>query len=94
MDIPSSDKLYEQAIDLYTNALDLDPTVAVYYGNRSIAYLKTESYGYALIDASRALELDPAYIKVCACVCMVFVIFYEIILMFSSLFCDKICEVK
>lgn len=62
--ISSAEKHYEQAIDLYTNAVELDPTVAVYYGNRSIAYLKTESYGYALIDASRALELDPAYIKV------------------------------
>lgn len=38
--------------------------MAAYYGNRSFAYLKTECYGYALSDASKALELDNKYIKV------------------------------
>ena len=37
--------------------------MAAYYGNRSIAHLKTESYGYALADASKALELDSKYVK-------------------------------
>ena len=59
-----SDKLFEEAIELYTKAIDLNPTAATYYGNRSIAYLKTESYGYALADATKALELDKTYIKV------------------------------
>lgn len=52
------------AIDYYTKAIDLNPSVAAYYGNRSIAYLKTEGYGYALRDASKALDLDNKYIKV------------------------------
>ena len=38
--------------------------MAVYYGNRSFAHLKMESYGYALSDATTALELDKSYIKV------------------------------
>ena len=55
---------FDQAIDFYSKAIDLNPSVAVYYGNRSFAHLKTESYGYALADASKALELDKTYIKV------------------------------
>jgi len=55
---------FEEAIKFYTSAIDLNPNVATYYGNRSFAYLKIESYGYALTDASKALELDNKYIKV------------------------------
>ena len=55
---------YTQAIELYTEAINLNPFVATYYGNRSFAYLKTECFGYALSDATKALELDKAYIKV------------------------------
>lgn len=55
--------MYDVAIDLYTKAIELNPSVAVYYGNRSIAYLRTECFGYALTDASKAIELDRNYIK-------------------------------
>ena len=61
---PSSAGKFEGAIELYSQAIELSSSVAVYYGNRSFAHLKTESYGYALSDASKALELDTAYIKV------------------------------
>lgn len=54
---------YEKAIKLYTNAIKLNPNVAVYYGNRSFAYLKTECFGYALTDASKAIKLDKNYVK-------------------------------
>lgn len=56
-------KNFEQAVPLYTEAIELQPTAA-YYGNRSFANLKLENYGYALEDANRALELDRKYIKV------------------------------
>jgi len=58
------DKKYLEAVDFYTKAIDLNPGVASYYGNRSIAHLRTEAFGYALQDASKALELDKNYIKV------------------------------
>ena len=58
------EKNFNEAIEHYSKAIELNPTVASYYGNRSFAYLKTESYGYALTDASKALELDYKYIKV------------------------------
>ena len=58
------EKKFEEAIDFYSQAIELNPNVAVYYGNRSFAYLKMESYGYALLDATKALELDKTYVKV------------------------------
>ena len=57
-------KHFQEAIDHYTKAIELNPTVAVYYGNRSFAHMKMESYGFALADANKALELDKTYIKV------------------------------
>lgn len=54
---------YDKAIDLYSSAIECDPQIATYYGNRSIAYLKKEFFGYALADATKALELDKNYIK-------------------------------
>nr|XP_008540866.1 PREDICTED: serine/threonine-protein phosphatase 5 [Equus przewalskii] len=56
-------KDYENAIKFYSQAIELNPNNAIYYGNRSLAYLRTECYGYALADATRAIELDKKYIK-------------------------------
>lgn len=58
-----SEKDYENAIKYYTEALELNSSNAIYYSNRSLAYLRTECYGYALADATRALEIDKNYIK-------------------------------
>lgn len=58
-----ADQNYEKAIELYTKAIELNPHVASYYGNRSFAYLRTECFGYALNDASKAIELDRNYVK-------------------------------
>ncbi|XP_010770062.1 serine/threonine-protein phosphatase 5-like [Notothenia coriiceps] len=57
------EKDYENAIKYYSEALEVNPTNAVYYSNRSLAYLRTECYGYALADATKALEIDKNYIK-------------------------------
>lgn len=59
----STAKDYENAIKFYSQAIDLNPSNAIYYGNRSLAYLRTECYGYALGDATRAIEIDKKYIK-------------------------------
>uniref|UniRef100_A0A8D2PH64 Serine/threonine-protein phosphatase n=1 Tax=Zosterops lateralis melanops TaxID=1220523 RepID=A0A8D2PH64_ZOSLA len=45
------------------SAIELNPSNAIYYGNRSLAYLRTECYGYALADATRAVQLDAKYVK-------------------------------
>jgi len=57
------DEKYQQAADLYSEAIDLNPNNAVYYANRSIANLRMENFGYALSDASKAIETDAKYLK-------------------------------
>ncbi|KAJ8942324.1 hypothetical protein NQ318_005316 [Aromia moschata] len=54
---------FNNAIELYTKAIEKNPNVAIYYANRSFAYLKTECFGYALTGASKAVELDKTYVK-------------------------------
>lgn len=54
---------YSEAIGLYTQALELNPTSAIIYANRSAAQLKLENYGLAESDATKAIESDPRYIK-------------------------------
>lgn len=53
---------FDKAIELYTQAIQINPN-PIYYANRSFAYFKTESIGYALNDASKAIELDKTYTK-------------------------------
>lgn len=59
-----SEQNYSEAIVLYTQAIQLNPLAAVFYANRAFAYIKTECFGYALNDASKALDLDKSYVKV------------------------------
>lgn len=54
---------YQEAVNLYTKAIELSPTSAVYHANRSIANLRMENFGYALNDANKCLDLDPKYVK-------------------------------
>ncbi|CAH8459687.1 unnamed protein product [Schistosoma turkestanicum] len=53
---------YDKAIEAYTKAIEIRET-AVYLANRSLAYLRTECFGYALDDASKAIALDSSYVK-------------------------------
>ncbi|XP_073985077.1 protein phosphatase D3 [Rhodnius prolixus] len=54
---------YSEALEFYSKAIECNPQNAVYFANRSFAYLKLESYGGALEDATKAIELDRLYIK-------------------------------
>ena len=60
----SADGKYDKALELYNQAIELNPNVATYYGNRSICNIKLECFGSALIDANNCLEIDKKYIKV------------------------------
>lgn len=53
----------QEAISLYTQAIELDPDNYIYYSNRSAAYMKADSKSKALKDAERCLELNPSFIK-------------------------------
>ncbi|XP_011098067.1 serine/threonine-protein phosphatase 5 isoform X1 [Sesamum indicum] len=54
---------YSQAIDLYTQAIEVDNNNAVYWANRAFAHTKLEEYGSAIQDATKAIEIDPRYSK-------------------------------
>ncbi|KAM7461056.1 hypothetical protein LguiA_029177 [Lonicera macranthoides] len=50
---------YSQAIDLYTQVIEVYNENEVYWANRSFAHTKLEEYGSAVEDASRVVEIDP-----------------------------------
>ncbi|CAN8286790.1 unnamed protein product [Cochlearia groenlandica] len=54
---------YSHAIDLYTQAIELNGNNAVYWANRAFAHAKLEEYGSAILDASKAIEVDSKYSK-------------------------------
>ena len=54
---------FNEAIDLYSSAIELNSNNAVLFANRSIANLRIENFGYALADANKAIECDKAYLK-------------------------------
>ncbi|KAI6225969.1 Protein-serine/threonine phosphatase [Aphelenchoides besseyi] len=54
---------YDVAIELYSKCIEYDPEEPVYFGNRSICYLKKELFGLSLDDANTALKLNPSFVK-------------------------------
>ncbi|KAI0080039.1 hypothetical protein K474DRAFT_1582858, partial [Panus rudis PR-1116 ss-1] len=52
-----SSKQYDEAIENYTKAIELDPTNAVYYSNRAAAYSSKGSHDEAVLDAEKAIEV-------------------------------------
>ncbi|CAA2963116.1 serine threonine- phosphatase 5 isoform X1 [Olea europaea subsp. europaea] len=54
---------YSQAIDLYTQAIEANSDNAVYWANRAFAHTKLEEYGSAILDSTKAIEIDPKYSK-------------------------------
>jgi len=53
-----------EAIVHYTNAICVSPTPnAVILSNRSLAYIRIENYGLAIVDATAAIKADPTYAK-------------------------------
>ncbi len=53
------------AVDYYTQAIDKYDADPSFYCNRAQANIKLEAYGYAVADATKAIEIDKDYIKVC-----------------------------
>ena len=50
-------KNYARAIELYTDAIDMDPTNHTLYSNRSGAYCGSKKYAQAAADARKVIEL-------------------------------------
>lgn len=61
-DLLKQNKLSE-AVDAYTAAIELDGANAVFYSNRAHVHIRMESYGFAVADCDRAIELDPRMMK-------------------------------
>ncbi|XP_031504359.1 protein SGT1 homolog A-like isoform X1 [Nymphaea colorata] len=57
------DDNFELACDLYSQAIDMDPTNADFFANRAQANIKLKRYTEAVADANRAIELDPSMAK-------------------------------
>jgi serine/threonine-protein phosphatase 5 len=51
------------AIDFYSKAIDINDKEPTFYTNRAQAYIKTEAYGYAVADATKAIDLNPKLVK-------------------------------
>ncbi|KAJ5552569.1 Serine/threonine-protein phosphatase [Penicillium frequentans] len=51
------------AIDFYTQAIEKYDQEPSFFCNRAQAQIKVEAHGFAIADATAALELDPNYVK-------------------------------
>jgi small glutamine-rich tetratricopeptide repeat-containing protein alpha len=58
-----SGKNYVQAIESYTQAIDLDGTNAIYYSNRAAAHSSKGDHSSAIHDAQKAIDVDPSFVK-------------------------------
>ncbi|KAG2023612.1 cytoplasmic protein [Coprinopsis cinerea AmutBmut pab1-1] len=58
-----SSKKYDEAIDEYTKAIDLDPTNPVFYSNRAAAHASKGDHLSAIGDAEQAISIDPKFVK-------------------------------
>eukprot|EP00088_Acartia_fossae_P023267 TRINITY_DN2432_c0_g1_i1.p1 TRINITY_DN2432_c0_g1~~TRINITY_DN2432_c0_g1_i1.p1 ORF type:complete len:503 (-),score=178.02 TRINITY_DN2432_c0_g1_i1:1243-2751(-) len=56
-------KNYREALAKYTEAIDLCPQCASFYGNRSACYLMLGQPRQALEDSKTATSLDPLFVK-------------------------------
>lgn len=56
-------KQYRSALPLYTEAINLCPDTAAYYGNRAACYMMLNRYHEALEDARKCVQLDPKFVK-------------------------------
>jgi serine/threonine-protein phosphatase 5 len=54
---------FTTAVKLYTEAIEKNSNDSTLWCNRAYARMKLEEYGYALNDASQAIQLDPKYAK-------------------------------
>lgn len=54
---------FQQAIENYTLAIEIDSNNAAYWNNRAAAYLKDGNHEKALRDATKAIQVDPGWDK-------------------------------
>ncbi|RUS76852.1 hypothetical protein EGW08_015385 [Elysia chlorotica] len=57
------EKKYTEALAFYSEAINICPECAAYYGNRAAAYIMLQKYKDGLADAQYALQLDTGFVK-------------------------------
>lgn len=58
-----SAKKYDEAADLFSQCIAVDPTSEVFYSNRSAAYAALKRFEDALADAEKTVALKPRWAK-------------------------------
>jgi len=58
-----SAKNYDQAVEFFTSAIELDPSNHVLYSNRSATYASLGQFNQALADAVKVVEIKPDWAK-------------------------------
>ncbi|RIA94675.1 hypothetical protein C1645_734653 [Glomus cerebriforme] len=54
---------WREAIDKYTDAINLDPNDHLSYTNRATTYSKMKNYTAAIRDCKKSIEIEPKHIK-------------------------------
>merc|ERR1719230_632243 len=54
---------FDEAIEKFTKAIELNPDNEKFYSNRALAYLKLKKYKRAASDGKKALQLKPDYVN-------------------------------
>jgi len=54
-------KKFEEALDLFTKAIEVEPDNAAIFGERAICYLNLDKINMALFDMDTAIKLQPNY---------------------------------
>ena len=57
------ERKYQEALDCYTKAIELDKNDPILYSNRSAMYYNLNDFENALLDAKEAIYLKPDYAK-------------------------------
>lgn len=54
---------YREALQKYSEAIELCPQTAAFYGNRSACHMMLSQFTQALADAKNAVQLDADFVK-------------------------------
>jgi len=54
---------FQDALDMYTKAIELDGANPVFYCNRAASHSKMNNHHFAIEDCQRAIDMDPSYSK-------------------------------
>mmetsp|Transcript_21606 Transcript_21606/g.26023 ORF Transcript_21606/g.26023 Transcript_21606/m.26023 type:complete len:355 (+) Transcript_21606:188-1252(+) len=57
------DECYEEALEKYNEAINLNKSNSTYYVQRAATHMKLSNFTDAVSDANRALEIDPKSVK-------------------------------